>query len=200
MVKISELITLNTKLVLASKSPRRIKLLRDLGFTFDVIPSDFDESSIAETIPNECVMILAKAKAKNVAEKLNYKACVIGADTTVYLDDEYLHKPTSSDDAFNILKKLSGRTHKVFTGIAIIYDGKEYIDYQETNVTFRQLLDDEIYSYIKSGFPMDKAGAYGIQDDFGAVFVEHIEGCYYNIVGLPIELLYKKLREITNER
>ncbi len=200
MVKVSELIRIKSKIVLASKSPRRIKLLRELGFQFDVIPSNFDESSIAESSPDTYVMKLALMKARNVAGKLNYSACVIGSDTTVYLDGEYLHKPKDEADAFNILKKLSGNTHKVFTGIAIIHKGKEYIDFAETKVTFRELNDDELNAYIASGSPMDKAGGYGIQDDFGAVFVEHIEGCYYNIVGLPIQLLYKRLREISYEQ
>jgi septum formation protein len=108
-----------------------------------------------------------------------------------------LHKPKDCNEAFEILKNLSGRTHQVYTGITLInnYSQKIINEYSKTDVTFRELSDDEIYAYIESGSPMDKAGAYGIQDDFGAVFVRHINGCYYNIVGLPIELFYRMLKE-----
>lgn len=201
MVKISKLLNINTKLVLASKSPRRIKLLSELGFDFEVIPSHIDENISEELLPNEYVMKLSYDKAQFVAQSLDYDAWVIGADTTVVLDGKYLNKPNDKEDAFRILRQLSGRTHKVFTGIAIVesQSNKSITTYQETDVTFRELHDDEIWAYIESGSPMDKAGAYGIQDDFGAVFVSNIVGCYYNIVGLPVELLYRKLRDFPNE-
>lgn len=200
MVKISKLLKLNAQLVLASKSPRRIKLLRELGFDIIVQPADIDEDISVELQPKDYVMQLSFQKARSVADSLDFPAIVIGSDTTVVLDGEYLNKPADKQDAYNILRKLSGRTHKVFTGIAIIDTdrNRNIIDYQETDVCFRELSDDEIWAYIESGSPMDKAGAYGIQDDFGAVFVERVEGCYYNIVGLPLELLYRKLRELSN--
>jgi septum formation protein len=115
----------------------------------------------------------------------------------VVLDDEILHKPKDEQDAFRILTQLSDNTHTVFTGICLFDkpSGKYLTDFQATEVSFRKLEDDEISSYIATGSPMDKAGAYGIQDDFGAVFVSNIKGCYYNIVGLPLELLYRRMRE-----
>lgn len=198
MVKISKLINLKAKLVLASKSPRRIKLLKELGFDIIVQSADIDEDISTLLPPPEYVMILSRQKAKSVAQTLDFPAIVIGSDTTVVLDGQYLNKPANNQEAFAMLKTLSGRTHQVFTGIAIIEGDNEIIDFQVTNVSFRKLDDDEIWAYIESGSPMDKAGAYGIQDDFGAVFVERIEGCYYNIVGLPLELLYRKLRENFN--
>lgn len=197
MIKISKLLKINQKIVLASKSPRRITLLKNLGLEFDVIPSKIDENISEKLQPNEYVMKLSRLKAENVASMLGGDEIVIGADTTVYLDGNYLNKPKDCDEAFKILKKLSGRTHQVYTGITLInnYSQKIINEYSKTDVTFRELSDDEIYAYIESGSPMDKAGAYGIQDDFGAVFVRHINGCYYNIVGLPIELFYRMLKK-----
>lgn len=197
MIKISKLLKINQKIVLASKSPRRITLLKNLGLEFDVIPSKIDENISEKLQPNEYVMKLSRLKAENVAAMLGGDEIVIGADTTVYLDGNYLNKPRDCDEAFEILKKLSGRTHQVYTGITLINNVSQKIinEFSKTDVTFRELSDDEIYAYIESGSPMDKAGAYGIQDDFGAVFVRHINGCYYNIVGLPIELFYRMLKE-----
>lgn len=200
MVKISKLLNINKQLVLASKSPRRIKLLKDLGFDIIVQPSDVDENISEALLPPDYVMQLSLLKASSVAQNIDFPAIVIGSDTTVVLDGKFLNKPENKQDAYSILRKLSGRTHKVFTGIALIdtADNKKMTDYQETDVSFRELDDAEIEAYIESGSPMDKAGAYGIQDDFGAVFVNRVEGCYYNIVGLPLELLYRKLKEISS--
>lgn len=200
MVKISKLLKLDYRIVLASKSPRRIKLLSDLGFDFEVMPADIDEDISSELLPNVYVEHLATLKAETIAHSLDYPALVIGSDTTVVLDCEYLNKPNDAREAFEILRKLSGRTHEVFTGIALVSsDGKINIhDHQRTEVRFRHLDDDEIMAYIASGSPLDKAGAYGIQDDFGAVFVDYIQGCYYNIVGLPVELLYRHLRSLSD--
>jgi septum formation protein len=121
----------------------------------------------------------------------------IGSDTIVVLGNEILEKPADSKDAAKMLQKLSSNTHTVYTGVALFDSAnkKEDIRYEETKVSFRQLNAKEIDAYISTGSPMDKAGAYGIQDDFGAVFVNRIEGCYYNIVGLPLQLLYKMLME-----
>lgn len=198
MVKISRLLNINQKIILASKSPRRIKLLKELGFEFEVHPANINEDIYEKLQPAEYVMKLSYLKANEVARK--FQDCVvIAADTTVFLNGEYLNKPKNKENAFEILRKLSGQTHQVFTGITIIDNQKNKLitDYQKTDVTFRELDDDEINYYIETGSPMDKAGAYGIQDDFGAVFVKHINGCYYNIVGLPIELLFRRLKEIS---
>lgn len=198
MIKISKLLNIEQKIILASKSPRRIKLLRELGFDFEIKPSNINEDISEKLQPENYVKQLSHLKAKNIAQICEKNSIIIAADTTVYLNGEFLNKPKNKKDAFEILKKLSGQTHQVFTGISIIDNSKdkEIVDYQKTDVTFRELEDYEIEAYIESGSPMDKAGAYGIQDDFGAVFVSHINGCYYNIVGLPIELLFRKLKEI----
>lgn len=184
-------------IILASKSPRRKHLLNLLGLDFKIVPSDIDEN-ISEEIPEDFARILAENKSHDIA-KNNPGNIVIGADTIVVINKNIINKPINENHAFEMLKTLSGKTHKVITGICIsIFDDNtlKYItDIETTDVTFRELSDTEIRAYINTGSPMDKAGAYGIQDDFGAVFVSRINGCYYNIVGLPLQLLYKRLRE-----
>ncbi len=199
MIKIKELINLNIPFILASKSPRRQKLLEQLGFEFEVIPSDIDENNLSDKIkPSVYVQKLANRKAADIAGKTGSSALVLGADTIVVLDGKVLHKPQDEEDAAAILQKLSSRTHTVYTGISLIRtdNGATLTDVRATDVTFRLLGQDEIKAYIATGSPMDKAGAYGIQDDFGAVFVKDIRGCYYNIVGLPLELLYTSMKKI----
>jgi len=192
----SNLIKLNNKVVLASASPRRKQLLSLIINEFDICPSGYDESEITIRNPNDYVTKLAYQKAHYVAKNQFDNSVVIGADTCVVLDNEILNKPESKEHAFEMLKKLSGNTHQVFTGLSLIHlsENKIFNSFKKTDVTFRNLTDNEIKEYIKTGSPMDKAGAYGIQDDFGAVFVSKINGCYYNIVGLPLELLYKELK------
>jgi septum formation protein len=189
------------KLILASQSPRRKHLLESIGLDFEIIPAHIDESSDSD-VPEVIVKHLAYEKAYEIEKRIDYPAIIISADTIVVLEDEILNKPKDSDDAFIMLKKLSNRTHRVLTGITIIdksdNDSKYIIDFEETKVTFRELSDSEIFDYIKSGSPMDKAGAYGIQDDFGSVFVKRIEGCFYNVVGLPIQMLYLHLIKLKN--
>jgi len=201
-MKISE--TLKSKgyrMVLASQSPRRKKLLEQIGLKFDIIPSDIDEKIDDLLSPQDFVQELAFSKAAHIAIKLAKPSVVIGADTIVVLDDLKLNKPIDEADAFQLLSRLSGRTHKVYTGISLFNSktGAYIKDYQVTDVTFRELNESEIKDYIAGGSPMDKAGAYGIQDDFGSVFVSHINGCYYNIVGLPMELTYRRLKEFIDE-
>ena len=200
MLNITKLLKLDKKLILASASPRRHKLLKQLGFDFEVIVSNIDETNHADLSPESHVKVLAFEKARHVAQGLKEPAIVLGSDTIVVLDGEVLNKPVDAEDAERILKKLSGRTHKVFTGIALIDipSNKYRTEFQETEVTFRILTEEEIKAYISTGSPMDKAGAYGIQDDFGAVFVSKVNGCYYNIVGLPLEMLYSSLKSFIN--
>lgn len=142
---------------------------------------------------------LAIGKAADIASRLKEKHLVIGADTTVVLERSILNKPANKVEAKSMLERLSGKTHTVYTGIALVAapEGIKISAVQKTDVTFRPLQKEEIALYVDSGSPMDKAGSYGIQDDFGAVFVEHINGCYYTIVGLPLEMLYRKLRALT---
>ena len=198
MNKIESLLKIDKKFILASKSPRRKKLLGQIGIKFEIMESNVDEKEHPLDIsPQDYAEQLAFKKAEDVANRINIQAIVLGADTIVVLNNEILNKPEDKQDAFNILKKLSGNTHLVITGIALIdtSTGEQIVTSQKTEVTFRNLTDEEIEAYIETCSPMDKAGAYGIQDDFGAVFISHINGCYYNIVGLPLELLYRELKK-----
>ena len=186
------------KIILASKSPRRKYLLELLNLRFDVHGSDIEEHYPHDE-PQDIVKYLASAKANDVAK--NYEdALIIGADTIVTLNGEILEKPVDENHAFRMLKALSDNTHEVYTGVSIIEkkDDKlvESLFFEQTKVTFTALEDEEIRKYIATGSPMDKAGAYGIQDDWGAVFVKRIEGDYYNVVGFPLHLFYQHLKTI----
>ncbi len=182
---------------LASKSPRRRKLLNLLGLNFTAISVDLHEEVLDGEHPIQTVKRLALHKMDEAVKKVK-NGIVITADTIVVLDKEIIGKPKNKKDAEKILKKLSGKTHTVYTGFAIYNSQKDnlLIEYEKTMVTFRKLTTKEIKDYILSGSPMDKAGAYGIQDDFGAVFVSKINGCYYNVVGLPLSKLYSSLQKI----
>jgi len=203
MVKIADLLNIKCPLVLASSSPRRKKLLEMLGLDFKVINPNIDEDNIAKEIYDFSLKVteIAKSKAIRVAEMIDYEAIILAADTIVVHDGNILTKPEDEYQARVMLKKLSNRTHIVFTGIALLHKPslKFKTCFRRTEVSFRQIYDDEIEAYIKSGSPFDKAGAYGIQDDFGAVFVKSVNGCYYNVVGLPIEAFYSSLRKFINE-
>jgi septum formation protein len=188
----------NTQTIyLASKSPRRQKLLRQLSLDFKIINVEIDEIIIKKELHPNAVKRLSLEKLLK-AKELVLKGIIITADTIVVLDNKVIGKPKDKKDAERILKKLSGRTHIVYTGFCV-YNSKKDItitDYEKTFVTFRKLSLQEIRDYINTGSPMDKAGAYGIQDDFGAVFIEKINGCYYNVVGLPLTKLYKTLLKV----
>lgn len=202
MTSINTLLGLPLPLVLASQSPRRHSLLTHLGFTFTVVRPDVDEDSIPmNQPPSAYVQQLACMKAERGLVLSSQPSMVIGSDTTVVLDGTILNKPSSPAHAVEMLQSLSGRTHTVHTGVAIAvpesYGLSTMVVSRQTDVTFRHLDNDEIKAYVETGSPLDKAGAYGIQDDFGAVFVSHISGCYYTIVGLPLELLYTSLRTVS---
>lgn len=193
-----ELLHLQLPLILASGSPRRKSLLQSMGLEFEVIVSDFDEDAIEFTNPVDYCEKLARSKAESVLNLTEYPTIIIAADTIVYLEDKVLNKPRTELEALEMLTQLSGNTHSVFTAVAVANTANDTIlvKHKETKVTFRNLRQIEIESYIATGSPMDKAGAYGIQDDFGATFVSSIEGDFYNVVGLPLELLYSMLGEI----
>ncbi|MED0655974.1 MULTISPECIES: Maf family protein [Anoxybacillus] len=181
------------QLVLASSSPRRKQLLRMLGLPFDILVSDVDELFDAELSPSEIVQQLAHKKANAVWQQKK-DACVIGADTIVVCEGEVLGKPTSEQDAFRMLKRLSGTTHEVWTGVAICTE-KECVTFAEkTDVTFWPLTDEDIWAYIATKEPLDKAGAYGIQER-GALFVKKIDGDYFSVVGLPIARIARELKK-----
>jgi septum formation protein len=183
---------------LASKSPRRQKLLKQLNLKFKVIHSDIDEKIKKRETPVTSVKRLAKEKLENVKKKIGEKGIIISADTIVVLDNHIIGKPKDEPDAERILKKLSGKTHYVFTGFSVHNSvvNKTVTGFEKTAVTFRSLNKNEIKEYITLGSPMDKAGAYGIQDDFGAVFIKKINGCYYNVVGLPLSKVYDALLKV----
>lgn len=188
------------KIILASRSPRRQNLLRQLGLDFIVMESGIDEDLDHIKIPIDHVTILSQEKASTVAKGVE-NGFVIGADTIVVLDKNILGKPKDEKDAFTMLSALSGRTHEVYTGFTI-HDrpsNKYLTDYELTKVIFRKLHAQEIIQYISSGSPMDKAGAYGIQDDYGAVFVEKIDGCFYNVVGFPLTKFYLAMEVFQKE-
>ncbi len=190
------------RLILASGSPRRRELLGMLGLTFEVIVSAFDEDSIPTVglTPAEWVMRLAESKAAAVAARIDGPAVVIGADTTVILDGDYLNKPTDPADARRMLRRLSGQTHQVYTGVSVlaVQDGQitqRATDCAVTDVTFDDLSDETIAAYVQTGEPLDKAGAYGIQGR-AVTFIPCIHGDYFNVVGLPLFTLCKMLRRL----
>jgi len=183
-------------IILASSSPRRQNLLRHLGVTFEVDASDVEEIIPEGSSPQEAVEELARQKAEVVAGR-HPDDVVLAADTIVVLDGVVLGKPDSEADAKRMLRALAGRTHAVYTGVALVHraSGRVAVDHEKTLVTFSQLSDDEIDEYVASGSPLDKAGAYGIQDDRGTLFVCHLDGDYYNVMGLPASKVYRMARE-----
>jgi septum formation protein len=187
------------RLVLASRSPRRVHLLNQIGLVHEAIASGVDEVIDEALTPEENARQLAVAKAKDVGRVVP-EGIVVGADTIVVLDGEFLGKPEDREDAVRMLRKLSGRTHVVVTGFAILRNpgGRCVSDVERTAVTFREIPEEEIVRYVEGGSPFDKAGAYGIQDDYGAVFVSRVEGCFYNVVGFPLSKFYSALKEFLN--
>jgi septum formation protein len=185
------------KLILASASPRRAEILRTAGLQFSVLSSAVDETVIPNESAQELVRRLAFAKAELVAARALGPAIVIAADTVVVLEGAILGKPRTSEDARQMLEKLSGRTHSVMTGVALIrlpdVERREFIE--TTHVHFTAISNGEIVKYLSSGEPFDKAGAYAIQG-FAGRYIPRIEGCYFNVVGLPLSRLCKELTEL----
>jgi septum formation protein len=183
-------------IVLASLSPRRRELLAMLGVKdLKIIPAAGKETFPDGMFPQDAVCLLSLAKAREVLELCHETDIIIAADTVVALDGEIMGKPTGARDAFLMLTKLSGKIHDVFTGLTLIRGGSVYTEYERTRVRFRGLTDREIQAYIKTGEPMDKAGAYGAQG-IGALFVESIEGDFFNVMGLPLCRLSKMLGKL----
>jgi septum formation protein len=185
-------------LILASSSPRRKELLENLQLSFKTVSSDVDENYDPHWAPDEIVMELASRKAKAVA--LNYPTSfVIGSDTIVVKDDQILGKPQTREEAFSMLQILSGKTHSVYTGVAIITPKEEITFYEKTDVEFWELSQEEIHQYLDTGEPFDKAGAYGIQG-FGSVLVKKITGDYFAVVGLPVARTIRELKKAGFDR
>ena len=183
----------NKQLILASNSPRRREILKDAGFDFEVIVSDFEEKDVALS-PIETAINNALGKAQATFDNLgNKNAVVLGADTVVFYNNTLLGKPKDSEDAVKMLKTLSGNTHTVVTGYAIITQNGTLSGFSESKVTFNKLKKEQIDKYVKSGKPLDKAGAYGIQDGYD--LVKNFEGSLNNVIGLPIEQIAPILNE-----
>ena len=183
-------------IVLASASPRRRELLTMLGVeNFRIIPAVGEESFDCGLLPAEIVCALSHAKADEVSKLCSFADVIIAADTVVVFDGEIMGKPSDREDAFRMLSKLSGREHLVFTGVTVMQGDKVFTEYERTAVRFRALTESEIYAYIETGEPMDKAGSYGAQG-IGSVFVEGIEGDFFNVMGLPLCRLYKMLKKV----
>ena len=183
------------RLILASGSPRRRELLAKMGYEFEVLVTDVDEHVAGPA--REVVGILSRRKADAAAARLT-DGIVIASDTLVSLDGEVLGKPADEADAHRMLRELSGNTHEVFTGVTLAdaADGRRLTRVVRTGVRFRELGEDEIWNYIRSGEPMDKAGAYGIQGGARG-FVEALDGSYENVIGFPVDDIEQMLREFT---
>jgi septum formation protein len=184
---------------LASRSPRRQEILNRLGVVFEVRPADIDETSNPALPPREQAMSVAARKAAAVARDLK-RGLVLGADTVVVLGSEVLGKPADPAAAAAMLERLAGKTHVVTTGLALIdvESGARCLSWEDTCVSMRQASASEIAEYVATGEPLDKAGAYAVQG-LGAVFVHRIEGCYYNVVGLPVVRLLSMLRDMEEQ-
>lgn len=199
------------QIILASASPRRRELLEQIGLTFEVCPAKGEEI-ITKSAPEEAVQELARAKAREVASMVRQYGVrhgelvtpqdmiVIGADTVVAADGQILEKPGDEEDAFGMLSLLSGRSHAVYTGVALVFldqSGRagEHVFYEKTIVSMREMSEKEIRRYIATGEPMDKAGAYGIQGKC-AIYIDKIDGDYNNVVGLPVAALYRELKKL----
>lgn len=182
------------KLVLASNSPRRKTLFKMLGLKALVIPANIHEPVTAEA-PYRQAMKHARNKALAISKLMDDHSVVVAADTIVVLEGRILGKPQSAEQAMDYLRLLSGKIHKVYTGVCICYQGRQICAYERSSVCFAPLSEAEIAEYVSSKEPLDKAGAYGIQG-YGSQFIQSIRGCYFNVMGFPIHLFYSMLREI----
>ena len=187
---------LNKKLLLASKSPRRKQLMEDAGFEFEIINSKKLTEKILEHISNEeAAVYLAEFKANAYKDQISDNTILIAADTIVCLNNEILGKPKDEKEAFQMIRSLSGKKHRVITGVSIISVNKSKSFSSSTDVYFKEMSDEEINYYINNFKPFDKAGAYGIQEWIGLTCIEKIEGSYFNVMGLPIQKVYEILKE-----
>jgi septum formation protein len=182
------------KIILASRSPRRQQLLRELGVKFEVLIKEFDETYPAHLKSKEIALYLAHSKALQCKNQVSNNEIAITADTIVWCNNKLLGKPLDYDDAVRMLKEISGNTHEVITGVSLLSSCNEKTFSVTTKVTFDNLTEEEIVYYVDKFKPFDKAGAYGIQEWIGLASCSHIEGSYFNVVGLPVQRLYKELQ------
>lgn len=183
------------RLVLGSKSPRRVELLTELGLDFEVRPSHFDEQHGAEVAPRELPLLLAQGKARDLRGSLATDELLITADTIVILDDEVIEKPRNLEEAADFLRRLSGHWHQVVTAFVLTTAGHQASESVESEILFAPLTEEEIAYYLSRYEVLDKAGAYGVQDWIGLIGVREIRGSYHNVMGLPTSVLYHQLKE-----
>lgn len=186
------------KIILASGSPRRSEILTSVGWSFEKSVADIDESELEGETPEDYVQRLAKSKAEKVAENFPDRF-VLGADTTVIINNQIIGKPVDLDDARRMIEMLSGNWHEVLTGVAFVKNGESIVGLQSTKVKFDEMSGDEINFLVEKGEPLDKAGAYAVQAQ-AALFIEKIEGDYWNVVGLPINLVYNLFRKFSDSK
>ena len=187
------------KIYLASKSPRRNELLRGMGFDFEVMPTNVKEAYPVDLSPAEVAEYLSALKLTTIDfQQFPEGSLFIACDTIVVVSDEILGKPKDADDAYRMLRLLSGREHEVISGLTVMTETKKLTRHRTTKVKFRELSDEEIHYYIKNYKPFDKAGAYGVQEWIGYVGIEYIDGSYYNVMGLPTQLLWQMLSDVGN--
>lgn len=181
--------------ILASQSPRRHELLAGLDIEFDVLVKEGIEEIVPDGLTREQIpLYLAELKLSAYDDELKHNSLIITADTIVWLENEALGKPTSAEDAFSMIKRISGHTHTVITGVCLQSIDRTVSFTDESDVTFAPLSDEEIWYYVNKYKPFDKAGAYGIQEWIGYIGIENIRGSYYNVMGLPVQRVYAELR------
>ena len=183
------------RVILGSRSPRRQQLLRELGLNFEIVIKDYKEIYPEDLGGEEIARYLAHGKATLFKNEISDNEIVITADTIVWCKDKVLGKPLNSEDAIRMLREISGNTHEVITGVCLYSSFKEKTFSSSTKVTFDSLPEEEIGYYVEKFEPYDKAGAYGIQEWIGIIGCCHIEGSYFNVVGLPVQRLYKELKD-----
>ncbi|MEI7979797.1 MAG: Maf family nucleotide pyrophosphatase [Bacteroidota bacterium] len=185
----------NKKIILASKSPRRQELIKGLEIPFEIVSYEVDESFDDTLTKHEIPLYLAQKKGEAFPNILLENEILLTADTIVWINNHVLNKPETEQEAFEMLTEIGGTTHEVFTGVCLKSNIKTVHFFDRSEVTIKQLNNDEIWHYIKNYKPFDKAGSYGIQDWFGYTAVEKINGCFYNVMGLPINKVYSALKE-----
>ncbi|NMC41949.1 MAG: septum formation protein Maf [Bacteroidales bacterium] len=184
------------RIILASRSPRRIQLLKDTGLDFSIEVRDYDETYPRNLKGEEIALYLARHKADSFRKEIRENEIVITADTIVWCNGEVLGKPDNEDDAKRMIRILAGNTHEVITGVTLLTTRKEISFTDTTKVTFQEMTEEEINYYIDNFRPYDKAGAYGIQEWIGITSCSSIEGSYFNVVGLPVHRVYKELKAL----
>lgn len=187
----------NYNIFLASKSPRRRELLQDMGISYEIISTDVEEDFNPSLSPEEVVMFLSKLKLSPInMSQYPDNTIFIACDTIVVMDGQILGKPKNSEEAVRMVRALSGRTHVVYSGLTVATPQRTLTDYRATDVSFEELSEEEIEYYVRKYRPLDKAGAYGVQEWIGCMGIKSIEGSFYNVMGLPTCLLWDMLKQV----